>query len=143
MVHATLIGPDRNLNAELLRALNQIGSPPLRIIESYPGPWELLRELRDAQPALIFANSDSVPDCIGLTKFVRQSAPEVPVIAIGVIAIGRSPDAETLSTLLDAGVREFLGAPFPACVVRAALGRYNDGYGDSCGDRRHIDRPGF
>jgi CheY-like chemotaxis protein len=137
MVHATLIGPDRNLNAELLRVLDDIGSPRVRVIESYPGAEELRRELDDAQPRLIFASSDSVPDCIELTRRIRQMAPDIPTIAVG-----RSPDAETLTTLMNAGVREFLGAPFPQCLVRAALGRYNDDYGDSCRDRRHIDRPG-
>jgi CheY-like chemotaxis protein len=138
MVHATLIGPDRNLNAEFLRVLSEIGGPPVRVIENYPAPEDLRRELHDTQPTLIFASSDSVADCVELTRVIRQTTPNVPVIAIG-----RSPDAETLTGLINAGVREFLGAPFPECVVHAALGRYNDGYGDSCRDRRHIDRPGF
>src|SRR5215831_16296505 len=102
MAKVLLFGLEQTVAAELKPVLNQLGQT---VQVSAPGAEVL--EHTDAN--IVFAAGDTL-------QTVRDARPELPVVVVS-----RLPEVRGWLDALDAGARDYCGAPFEATQVRWVL----------------------
>jgi pilus assembly protein CpaE len=111
-----MICPDFATAQALEKVLSETRAASVaRRLDRFVPDIELSRILRAHAPQVVFVSIDSVELCVATAAQVEQVMPGAQVIAVG-----RSSDTETLMTVMRAGIREYLAAPFErSCVVDA------------------------
>lgn len=121
MLRTLIIGPDTDTNAKLLGALGEAGAEPAQLLGGYPETEELGRILREIRPAAVFIDTASVHRCTWLGVLVETLSPGTQAVAIG-----SNCSAETLMSVMQSGIREFVAAPFDRACLRACLRRIEE-----------------
>jgi pilus assembly protein CpaE len=122
MLRGVIICGDQDLSIRLERSLAEVGRVGVvRTIDHYPDLVELTRMLRGVAPEVLFLSTESMTRTADLVKQVEANAPGVQIVAIS-----RSSDPEVLLESMRAGIREFLGLPFPHQQVDDALHRVQE-----------------
>jgi len=83
MLRSAIISPDRDLAAELQRALDAVGRAyVVRSMERYPTAVELTRFVRAHAPQVLFLSVQTMAKATDTIQQLEESSPGVQVIAI-------------------------------------------------------------
>ena len=119
MLRGAIICPDQELLGELKDALAETHSVGIvRIVDHYLEGIELVRFLRATAPEIVFLSVESIRKALDLATRIEAQAPGTQVVAID-----REVNSGTLVETMNAGIREFLAAPFEVEVVQQTLQR--------------------
>ena len=122
MLRSAIISPDRDLAADLQRALDAVGRAyVVRTMDQYPTAVELTRFIRAHAPQVVFLSIQSMAKATDAIQRLQESSPGVQVIAIH-----RSYEPQLLLDVMRAGIREFLALPFDHTTLTGALERLKD-----------------
>lgn len=119
MLRTIIISPDRELSAEVHRVCAQVDAVKvIRLMDYYPSTIELTRFVRAQAPQLVIISAESVSNVMSIATHLEQVSPGVQVIAAG-----KQYEADTLITLMRAGVREFIASPLSVAAFSETIAR--------------------
>ena len=123
MLRSLVISPDRDLSANLIRALDASGAARvLRKLDKYPAPEELVRALRAHAVDLIFLSFEDLDKALGLVHALEKEDAN----QLQIVAVHRVMDPQLLRESMRAGVREFLADPFEKAALWDSLTHLKD-----------------
>jgi len=122
MLRGIIISPGRELADQLEDLIDQVGIVAVtRTLDRYPNSVDLQRTLRAHAPQVVFLSLASVDEAIATAQAAEAASP-----GIQVITINHMTNPQALLELMRVGIREFLGAPFKADELIAAIGRISE-----------------
>ena len=115
MLRTAIISPDTELAASLRRALVQDSSVSIiQMVDHYRDPIDLTRMLGSHAPHAVFV-------CVSIALQIYKVMPGAQVVAVG-----RPCEPATLMEIMEAGIPEYLAAPFERTCVSNCLKRIRD-----------------
>ena len=118
MIH-NLVVAEGEAGWELKRALlYHCDAPAVRVLERFPGEaeWEYLLSIYG--PEAVWLEAEDPELCAETARIVKRVRPEAAIIGYG-----HQSDHDAITYLLESGIDEYVGQPFPATVLRDCYGR--------------------
>jgi pilus assembly protein CpaE len=121
-LNCALIGPNRDLVAQLRTAFDDLGGVQLaRDLDKYPHQHELLRMVRSVSPQALFLDFSDSQKALEIIQTLQE---EYPSLQIAVFH--KTIEPQTLLRLMHLGIREYIAPPFEPDALAEVLIRLRD-----------------
>jgi pilus assembly protein CpaE len=121
-LNCVVIGPDRELVAQLTSAFDELGGiQVVRDYRDYPTPVELIRLVRSQSPHVFFLGLKDEQKGFEIISGLHAEFPNLQIAVFH-----NQVDPQTLLKLMQKGIREYIAPPFDADTLAPVMIRLRD-----------------